>query len=213
MSSILIIDEQDRSRLKLAHAVQSSAEWVLAGAVGCLQEGLRLIASLRPEIVITDLSLPDSTGTATLQAVVTAQAGRRTLVFTELDELRYGEEALSLGADGYMMKHVSVDDVLRACTALIVGGVWLSPALAVRIMHRKVSGPIPTSAPPADLSLLSIREQEILALLGSGRTTKEIASLLELSSRTVDIHRANIKRKLGLRTGAELMSFASRQSS
>lgn len=209
MSTVLIIDDHDIVRFGLETLVLGCPELQLVGSAASLAEGLAVIAREKPQLVITDMAVGDSSGLDTVRAVVAAQGDRHTIVVSMQDEILYGEQVLALGADGYVMKDSAHASVIPAALAVLAGDTWVSPRLQAKLAnrllkrHRNHVGPAPGTA------ALTVRELEVLELLKTGKTTKEIANALGLSGRTVDLHRANMKRKLGLRTGAELIAFAS----
>jgi DNA-binding NarL/FixJ family response regulator len=210
-ASVVVIDDHDIVRFGLETLIQQCPELRFAGSAPTLREGLELIRSQQPGLVITDMGTADSSGLDTVRAVVTAQQPRATLVVSMQEELLYGEQVLALGARGYLMKESAHALAIPAALAVLHGGTWVSPRLNAKLLNRFLQR---ARLAPADLAHegemeLTPREIEVLQLLKSGRTSKEIASALELSTRTVDIHRANIKRKLHLRTGAELIAYAS----
>jgi DNA-binding NarL/FixJ family response regulator len=125
------------------------------------------------------------------------------------DEMLYGEQAIALGARGYVMKESAYACVIPATRAVLEGSIWAGPRLNAKLVSRAVRAARPTSSSTRDAQSLSERELKILELLKSGLSTKGIARVLDVSIRSVDSHRARIKRKLGLRTGAELIAFAS----
>lgn len=204
--SVLVIDDHDIVRFALETVVLNTPELRLVGSASTLAEGLALIREQSPDLVITDIALPDSKGTETVRAVVAAQAGRRTLVVSMQDELLYGEVALGAGADGYLMKDTAHANIVQAALAVLDGETWVSPALRARMLDRFLQRKRP--ADQAAEASLTVREREVLEQLKQGKTTKEIARALGISARTVDLHRATIKRKLGLRTGVELVAYA-----
>jgi DNA-binding NarL/FixJ family response regulator len=168
-----------------------------------------MIAQTQPDLVISDLGTGDSSGLDTVRALVAAQAPRPVLIVSVHDEMLYGEQAIALGARGFVMKESAYGSVIPAALNVLRGGVWASPRLNARLISRIVRSSRTFAGGAADPKALSERELKVLELLRSGKSTKEIAKNLDMSIRTVDIHRARIKRKLGLRTGAELIAFAS----
>ncbi|RZL64915.1 MAG: response regulator transcription factor [Variovorax sp.] len=211
MNSVFIIDDHDIVRFGLETLVGSYAPSLrLVGAAAGLQAGLRQIGELRPDLVITDMSLGESKGLDTVAAVVRAQEDRPVLVVSMHDELIYAEQALVLGARGYVMKENAHAMVAPAAFALLRGETWVSPKVSSRILNRVMKRTAINIHQTGDEgeNQLSAREVQVLEKLRHGKTTKEIAFDLGLSSRTVDVHRANIKRKLGLKSGAELIAFA-----
>jgi DNA-binding NarL/FixJ family response regulator len=209
MATVLIIDDHDIIRFGLETLIGSNPELTLVGAAGSLAEGLERIAQLTPDLVISDMSLDDAKGLETVRAVVQQQRPRHTLVLSMHDEMLYGEQVLALGANGYVMKESAHAVVVEAALAVLRGHTWVSPRLNAKLLNRLLqrSGALAASDAAGE-SALSLRELQVLEALRGGKTTKEIAFDLGLSARTVDIHRANIKRKLGLRSGAELIAFA-----
>lgn len=208
--SVLIVDDHDIVRFGLETLVLGCRDLRLAGSADTLAAGLRLVQATRPDLVITDMGTRDSSGLDTVRTMVAAQSPRPVLVVSIHDEMLYGEQVIALGAKGYLMKESAHASVIPAALSVLAGGTWVSPRLSARLVSRalRVSHGLGggTSA-----QTLSTREFEVLELLKRGKTTKEIATAMKVSVRTVDIHRARLKRKLGLRTGAELIAFASSQ--
>lgn len=209
MHSVLIIDDHDIVRLGLEVLLQRLPQVRLVGSAGTLREALAAIERLRPDLVISDMGLGDASGLDTVQALAQAQGGRRLLIVTMQDEMLYGEQALAAGAGGYMMKDAVQAHFTEAVQTLLAGGTWTSPQLQARLVNRFLRRNHAARRQADPEAALSARELQVLELLRTGRTTKEIARTLALSARTVDIHRANLKKKLGLRSGAELIAFAS----
>lgn len=213
MKSVFILDDHDIIRFGLETLFSSHADLHLLGSAPSLAAGLLLIDQLKPDLLISDMSLSDSKGLDTVRAVVKAQGERSVLVISMHDEMLYGEQVLALGARGYLMKESAYTHALPAAKRILDGGSWVSPELNARLLNRLLNRLVKRSssndsAQASAKTTLTTREIEVLEKLGLGKTTKEIAFELTLSARTVDIHRANIKRKLGLKSGAELMAFA-----
>lgn len=209
-ATVLVIDDHDIVRFGLETMVHGCAKLRLAGSAADLASGLRCIEAVRPDLVISDMGTRDSRGLDTVRAVVAAQAPRPVLIVSIQDEMLYAEQAITQGAMGYVMKEVAHASIIPAALKVLSGDVWVSPRLQSKMVNRLRRQPTHSRAEVREgVSALSARELEVLELLKLGKSTKEIASSMELSVRTVDIHRARIKRKLGLRTGAELIAFAS----
>lgn len=209
MSTVLLIDDHDIVRFGLETLLKCDGLEV-AASVRSLADGLRAISRIRPDLVVTDMGLGDSKGLETVRQVIATQSPRPALVVSMRDELLYGEQVLALGGVGYVMKESAYANIVPAARAALAGERWIGPRLASRLaakVARRRRGATSAAAPA--LPALTAREMEILELLKWGKTTKEIASALALGVRTVDFHRANIKQKLDLRSGAELIAFAS----
>lgn len=210
MNSVLVIDDHDIVRFGLETLISGCPDLTLIGSVASLAEGLRVIDAERPSLVISDMSMDDSKGLDTVRAVVEAQKPRYTLIVSMHDEMLYGEQVLAMGAQGYVMKESAHAMVVPAALAALRGETWVSQRLSAKLLNRllqrnRVERPATAEDTAASLSM---RELQVLELVRTGKTTKEIAFDLGLSNRTVDIHRANIKKKLGLRSGTELIAFA-----
>ncbi len=212
MKSVFIVDDHDIVRFGLEMLLKSAPELKVLGYAASLQTALHAIEHLQPDLLITDMSLPDSHGLNTVRAMVQAQGARPVLVVSMHDELIYAEQVLSLGAQGYLMKEKAQELVVQAARDLLLGNRWVSPQVSAQLLNRVISTrsrrPATDFQRSAPHSQMSLREVEVLEKIGRGQTTKEIAYNLELSSRTVDVHRASIKKKLGLRSGAEVVAFA-----
>nr|WP_240980094.1 response regulator transcription factor [Ramlibacter agri] len=209
--SVLIIDDHDIVRFGLEALLARCPQVHVVGSADCLRGALEQVRRLQPDLVISDMGLGDSNGVDTVRALAQAQAGRALLVLSMQDELLYGEQALALGAHGYLMKGNVQANLVPAVLTVLHGGSWVSPRLNSKLVNRYLRrNAAVRQQSDAGVASLSARELQVLELLRSGKTTKEIALVLQLSTRTVDIHRANMKRKLGLRSGSELIAYASR---
>ena len=210
MRTIFIMDDHDIVRFGLSALLSAWPDLKLVGEAANLQSGLLGIAQHQPDLVISDLSMDDSKGLDTVRSVVAAQGGRAVLIISMHDELIYAEQVVALGARGYLMKEHALQFALGAVLAVLDGQMWVSAAVSAQMLNRLKPQPTPHASSPAHISnvKLSTRELDVLEKLSLGKTTKETAFELNISARTVDIHRASLKRKLGLKSGAELISWA-----
>lgn len=213
MKTILVIDDHDIVRFGLQTLIEAARSYRVVDTQPSLAFGLQAIARLKPDLVVCDMSLVDSRGLDTVRAVVAAQSPRPVLMLSMHDEMIYAEQTLTLGVRGYLMKERAQEHLLQAIQTTLSGSVWVSPQvnnyLLNRLMKRGNRQDAASAASPArQVASLSQRELEVLEKIGKGKTTKEIAFEFSLSPRTVDIHRASIKKKLELKSGAEVLSFA-----
>jgi DNA-binding NarL/FixJ family response regulator len=209
VKTIVIIDDHDIVRYGLEMLINECSDLRVAGTASTLRAGLELIARLDPDLVITDLGMPDSHGLDTVRQLVAAQRNGPTLVLSMQDEMLYGEQVIALGAAGYLMKEAAHGSVIAAARAVLAGETWTSARLRSKLIRKATQRRGGAARNEQGDAALTLRELELMEMLKKGKTTKEIAAALDLSIRTVDIHRANIKRKLHLRTGAELIAYAS----
>lgn len=210
IKNILLIDDHDIIRFGLQTLIDKSGTCRVIDSQGSLAKGVAAIERLKPDLVVCDMSMDDSKGLNTVRAVVKAQAPRPVLMLSMHDEMIYAEQTLALGASGYLMKENAHEHLMQAINTTLSGDVWVSAEVKTYLLNRLMTRRTSQSAGKAsgNVSSLSQRELEVLEKIGAGKTTKQIAGDLELSPRTVDIHRANIKKKLGLNTSAEVVAFA-----
>jgi len=204
--SILIMDDHDIVRFGLSALIGTNHALKIVGEAATMKDGLAGIAQHQPDLVISDMSMSDSRGLDTVRSVVAAQSSRLVLIISMHDELIYAEQVVAMGARGYLMKEMAQQYALEAVTAVLAGQIWVSPAVSSLMLNRL--SPKANAHNDAQNARLSERELEVLDKLSTGMTTKEIAFKLSISARTVDIHRAGLKKKLGLKSGAELVSWA-----
>lgn len=210
MKTILLVDDHDIIRFGLQTLIDKSGTCRVIDAQGSLANGVAAIERLQPDLVVCDMSMDDSKGLNTVRAVVKAQSPRPVLLLSMHDEMIYAEQTLGLGAKGYLMKENAHEHLMQAINAILAGKVWVSADVNTYLLNRLMtrSRSLSAARPAAQVGHLSQRELEVLEKIGAGKTTKQIAHDLELSPRTVDIHRAHIKKKLELKTSAEIVAFA-----
>ena len=210
MKTILLVDDHDIIRFGLQTLIDKSGICRVIDAQGSLANGVAAIERLQPDLVVCDMSMDDSKGLNTVRAVVKAQSPRPVLLLSMHDEMIYAEQTLGLGAKGYLMKENAHEHLMQAINAILTGKVWVSADVNTYLLNRLMtrSRSLSAARPAAQVGHLSQRELEVLEKIGAGKTTKQIAHDLELSPRTVDIHRAHIKKKLELKTSAEIVAFA-----
>lgn len=210
VKQILLIDDHDILRFGLKTLIDTSPTCRVIDTQRSMAEGLAAIKRLEPDLVVCDLSLDDSKGLNTVRAVVEAQSPRPVLILSMHDEMIYAEQSLALGVRGYLMKDRAQESVLTAIDTIFSGNCWVSPQVNAYLLNRllKRNHRLDASLQTGHIRSLSPRELVVLEMIGKGKTTKEIAQDLGLSPRTVDIHRANIKKKLALKSSAEIVAFA-----
>jgi DNA-binding NarL/FixJ family response regulator len=165
-----------------------------------------VIRTLEPDLAIVDLSLPGANGIELIKNIRAEFPKLPILVLSMHDESLYALRALRAGAEGYVMKHEAMANVIQAIREIFYGRPYLSPVMAAQVItkfaHRQAEGE--TNA----VDRLSDRELEILELIGKGKDVREIAKLLHLSPKTVETHRSHIKDKLDLKNSREVARFA-----
>jgi DNA-binding NarL/FixJ family response regulator len=171
-------------------------------------EALQKIAKGKPNLVLTDITMPGRGGTEFIKDVVALYPGILILVVSMHDELIYAERALRAGARGYIMKEKGGEKMLEAIRCVLSGQVYVSKRMASTMLDT-FAGRCPRGS-HSPIQNLSDREFEIFQLIGQGKTTHDIADELHLSAKTVDTHRAHIKDKLKLDDTTSLIRHAVR---
>jgi DNA-binding NarL/FixJ family response regulator len=173
--------------------------------VGVAHDGrelVRLVRQLRPEVVVTDLSMPPLGGLDAMRELKAAGTACKFIVLTAYPDAQLGAEAVRAGALGYVLKHSAAEELLTAVDEALRGHVYLTPLLAGKILSA-VAEP---QGSPGDK--LTRRQREILRLILAGQSVKEAADLLGLSTRTIETHKYQMMHKLGVRTTVELVEYA-----
>ncbi|MDR3459625.1 MAG: response regulator transcription factor [Verrucomicrobiae bacterium] len=193
----------------LARLINRQKDLVFSNKVESGVEVLPLVMAQDPDVIVLDLLLKDGDATAMIPALVSRFPKLRILVFSQLDEIAYAENVLKAGAHGFINKQSTTKEILTAIRTVLNGEIYLSRKMASRLLHRFVENTAPAagSSPPSQLTLTR-REAQILRLIGSGHKNGDIANHLKLSVKTVESHRENMKRKLGLQSAAELVQHA-----
>lgn len=203
---VFIVDDHPVFSRGLSHLVNEDARLELAGTARDATEALDWLRSNRTDVVVVDISLAGANGLDLVKTIRGEDPATQVVVISMHDESLYGERALRAGAAGYVMKHEDGDKMLEAIHAVGTGEMWVSPALAARMLRKAADGPRSGSGSP--LHALSDRELVIFELIGLGRTTDEISRALHISKKTVESHRHNIRGKLKLKSGLDLVRHA-----
>ena len=180
--------------------------------VGRAPDGRSVVAAarqLQPELVLLDISMPGVNGLEAIPRIRALNNPPAILVLSMHDEALYAERALRAGAQGYVMKDAPPEVIVRAVRSVLQGNIHVSSEITSRLLGRIVSRPGVGAHAPC-FSRLSDRELEVFQAIGEGRTTIQIARALKLSVKTIETYRTNIKEKLGLKSGLELVRQAMR---
>jgi len=205
---LLILDDHPMMREGLAQLINNEPDLSVCGEAGTGQQAIDLAAKAKPDLLLADISLPDKNGLEVIKQLHEFHAGLSVLVISMHDESLYAERAIRAGARGYIMKQEGGKKLMEAIRAVLSGKIYVSENISAKMLEALSGGG--RDAGRSAIQNLSDREFEVLQLLGSGKGTSEIAQQLHLSSKTVEAHRANIKRKLSLKTGPELVRYAVR---
>ena len=198
--TIVLADDHEvvRKGIRMVLEAESDMEVVAEAADG--ESAARYVLGHKPSVLVLDLSMPGMSGLEAIPKVLETSPRTSVVVLTMQNEPAFARKALQSGARGYVIKQSAASELVTAIRAVVAGDTYINPSLGARL----AAAPEPPG-PPDDLTP---REVEVLGLLALGYTNPEIADRLVLSVRTVETHRANIQRKTGLATRAELIAYA-----
>ncbi len=183
-------------------------EYDLVGTAGDGRELLELAASLKPDVVVVDISMPLLNGLDAVRQLKKSDPSIKVVFLTMHGDVDIATEAFRAGASGYLLKHSAVDELPTAINDALQGRIYITPLVAKGVLSSLMESP---AQPPTAQVDLTARQREVLQLVAEGRTIKEIAALLFVSPRTVEFHKTTLVKVLGLQTTAELTQYAVRR--
>jgi DNA-binding NarL/FixJ family response regulator len=206
---ILLADDHVMFRRGVLRIIQGLDDVEVVGEASDGLELLRLLKDLDPNLVIMDISMPNLRGLEATREIKSVDPRVKVLILTMHKDRDYLYHALTAGAEGYLLKEDADGELISAIQTLRKGGTFISSLLSGQMADIFVDKMRPggeTLAAPEET--LTVREREVIKLIAEGKSSKEIGKLLYISSRTVQHHRANIMRKLGLKKTADLVKYA-----
>jgi DNA-binding NarL/FixJ family response regulator len=206
---ILLVEDHAIVREGLRSLLEKQPDMEVVGEAEDGRKALELVKELSPEIVIMDITMPNLNGVEATCYITREFAEIRVIALSIHSNRRYVTDMLKAGASGYVLKECLFDELVQAIQAVAAGGSYLSP----RVTGDVIDGLIKRMATYAEsqLSNLSRREREVLQLVAEGRSTKEIALVLHVSTKTIEANRRQIMEKLDIHTVAELTKYAVRE--
>jgi two-component system, NarL family, nitrate/nitrite response regulator NarL len=204
---VVIADDHHLVREGIRQVLAANDEFEVVGEAGDGAEALRLAESLTPDVLVLDVSMPGRSGIQVTSALRDRASPVRVLVLSVHDHPQYVLAAVRAGARGYLRKDTEPAELRRAIRAVARGEAFFSPSVAHHL-SAAIQGGDEQETAARRLAALTPREREVLQGIAEGRTNKEIAQALGLSSRTVESYRESLMRKLGLYTVAELTRLA-----
>jgi len=207
---VLVVDDHPLIRFALSHLVDRTPDLECCGEADSVVSACAAVGRLAPDLVLLDLSLDDGDGFGLVEGWKRAMPAMKVIIISRHDEVVYAERSLRGGADGFVTKEEPPDEILRAVRLVLRGKRFVSDNIANQVMKRLEE--FPQAGGRAGIDSLSDRELQVFRMLGEGRNNKEIAQQLDISPKTVESHRDNIKRKLGLPDSVSLIRFAANWS-
>jgi DNA-binding NarL/FixJ family response regulator len=205
---ILIADDHKIFREGLRTLLRSRDDIEVIGEADNGRTVVSLATQLEPDIVIMDVAMPDLNGIEATRQITTTRADAKVLALSMHSDSRFVTRMLQAGAHGYLLKDCAFEELTMAIDTIVTEGVYLSPGVTGVVVRDYMQH---LSSAESSATLLSSREREVLQLVAEGLTTKDIASKLHISIKTVESHRRQIMDKLEIRSVAELTKYAVRE--
>lgn len=206
MNRIFLVDDHPMLLGGLRHMIGQEENLSVCGEASSAGEALDAVPALQPDLVVTDITLPDKSGLELIKDLLALNPETRILVFSMHDEMIYAERVIRAGGRGYLVKGSDSDRLIRAIREVLGGAISLSDRVSHHILSRMAMGS--KREPAFGPATLTDRELEIFQLLGRGFNTPQIGEQLHISPRTVDAHRNNIRLKLSLPDAPAVMREA-----
>ena len=204
---IMMVDDHRMLCEALRAALAAEGDLEIVAEAGSGAEALALVAGVAPDLLLLDIALPDMTGIEVARQALAQQPGLRIVALSGYADRMFVDEMLKAGARAYVVKSAGTQELVFAIRAVLAGHVFLSPEITAAMLGRQESAAPPAPAP----GVLGRRELEVLRLLAQGMRSAEIGATLGVLPATVDVHRSNIRKKLGLNSTAELTRYAIRE--
>ena len=203
---IVLADDHATVRHGLKLLIDSQTDMAVVGEAADGDGVLQQAEALKPDIVVVDISMPGMNGLVATRALKRMQPELAIVALTRHEDETYLEELLRAGASGYVLKQSAPSEFVRAIRAVAAGGVYLDPAMTSHVADGLLAKTAEVSSQPR--SSISERESEVLRLVAVGHSNKEIAALLKISVKTVEVHKTNAMRKLGMTGRVDIVRYA-----
>ena len=207
---LLLVDDHEVVRSGLRMLLENEAGLDIEGEADTGEGALKMVETLKPDVVIMDITLPDMSGIETTRRIKEIHPDVAVIALTIHEDQQYFFEMLQAGASGYVPKRAAPDDLITAIRATSRGEMYIYPSLAKLLVGDFLSRSGEETTKET-MNGLTPRESEVLSLLAEGKTNEKIAGLLNISVHTVARHRENLMGKLGLHSRSELVKYAIRK--
>jgi DNA-binding NarL/FixJ family response regulator len=204
---ILLADDHPIFRLGLHALISSHEDWQVCGEAADGREAVTKCRQLKPDLLILDISMPELNGVDAARQILKSNPAQKILILTDVDSEKVVRDCLEVGIQGWVVKSEGIDDLITAVKALRQNKSIFSSRVSDLIREDSLRH---RTAAAGSVLQLSKREREVVQLLAEGKTSKEVASILECAVKTAETHRSNLMRKLNLHSIAELVLYAVR---
>ncbi len=203
---VLLVDDHPVFRRGMAALIEDQEDLTVCGEAESATTALDALRQLKPDVALMDINLPGTNGIELIKMALAEEPRLIILVLSMHSESLYALRALRAGAKGYVMKAEALKSVLSALRKVLSDGIYVSPKFTERLVFKAIRSEDAGLGSPVDR--LSDRELEVLQLMGKGFGTRDTATALNLSIKTIETHRAHIKEKLGFKDPGEMTRFA-----
>ncbi len=208
---LMIVDDHPLFREGLKAIVNREERYTIVAEAGNGKDGIALAKEHRPDVMLIDISMPGKNGIQVIRELKDILPDTRFVIISMHSEADYIVEAFRAGASGYMIKESAANNLVEGLETVAKGDLFLDSALSQEVVFKLLqtkSGPSTGETDP--YSTLTAREQEVMRMLAEGLNTKDVAAKLYISPKTVENHRTNLMKKLGLQSTVELIRYAAR---
>jgi DNA-binding NarL/FixJ family response regulator len=206
VTKVAVVDDHTVMREGLAQLVRSKPGYDCCWTAGDVSEAMDCLEEKRPDLLLADMTMPGRNGLELLKDALSIAPGLPILVVSMHDETLYAQRVLRAGGKGYIMKDAPAKTLLEAIEVVADGGTWVSPEMSSKIIRAFSGKPSVDSVNGVDR--LTDREFELFQLLGEGRSKAEISDSLNISPKTVDVHKSHIREKLELKDAVAVLRYA-----
>jgi len=207
IKKVLIVDDHALMRNGLEAMLASESSFEVVGVAADGMSAIRVVAELQPDIVLMDLTMPRTSGIDAIVQIKRQSPHIKIVALTFHKEDKYIHATLEAGADAYVLKDDSRTELFNALANVVQGKQYLSPSIVDKVVSGYLSGGAAATTDPS-WEILTRREREVIKLIAEGKRTRDIASYLSLSPKTIEKHRTNLMRKLDLHNVSEVTVYA-----
>lgn len=204
---IIIADDHTILRAGIRSLLDMTPDLQVVGEVDNGKDAIYQAGQLKPDLILSDLSMPKTNGTESIQHIKSRYPDIKILVLTVHKTEEHVHAALKAGADGYILKDDTSDELISAIKNILAGKTYLSPSICSEVVMGYLADPDKEKI-SSSIDLLTTREREVMKLIAEGYRNKDVAQYLSISLKTVEKHRSNLMKKLDLHSASSITSFA-----